>query len=403
MTAEIIMHFMLLFILAMAFGELCERVKLPSLLGQVAAGVVMGPMMLGLINPNDELYTALSEVGVILLLFVVGFKHIDVESLFKNRGVSMKISAVSSSMPALGVILLALYLGYELPTALMLGVALSATSMSISIRSITEVGKIKSKAGETIIGSLIINDITGLMLLTLVFTYVSITASGAVGMDMLFEILLVIVSVGLFFFIFMMSEEIFPYLIKYSSKLRMEEAQFTVALIIIFGFSILAEQLKLSTIIGALFAGIALSHSSVLQVRSYYDKVSSISNGFFIPFFFALVGARMSFNNFGEAGGIALMLLAIITTIQIGGAGTIAKLCGFNIRDALLVGLGMLPYGEVTLVVMSALLTMRAANPAMFDPLPMIEKLFSAVILLITMSVVIAPVLMKVVVGKENK
>jgi len=383
-------------IVAKILGELCERVGIPSILGELGTGILLGPSLLALIaDPSEVVFVLFAEVGIIMLLFVAGFEHVDIKSMMKYKKVSITLSAVSSFIPMVGVVLWGMSMGYPLETSLMLGIALSATSMGITVRSLLDCNQINSKPGRTILGSLVINDITGLIMMTIVIGVVAST-SGNLGLDLL----MVLGGIGAFFLVFIAAEYLMPYVILYSVRLRVEEAQFTLVFVVVLLAAFLASNLGLSTMIGAFFAGIALSRSSILETETFSQKISSISYGLFIPIFFVMAGARIDLSNISQTFGLALMMLCIITSLQIGCAFLVGKLYRYGNWRSVLMGLGMLPYGEVTLIVMTALLTLAAGNEAVFGGVlgtAGLHSLFSAVLILIAMTILIAPVAMKFV------
>jgi len=380
-------------IFAKIFGELCERVGIPSILGELATGIILGPSLLRLIaDPSSEVFTLLAEMGIIMLLFVAGFEHVDIKGMLKYKKVSITLSALSSFIPMSGVILWSLSMGYPIETTLMLGIALSATSMGITVRSLLDCNQINSKSGRTILGSLVINDITGLIMMTVVIGVVSST-SGNIALDMVY----IIVGIAAFFGVFLLAEYLMPYIILYAVRLRVEEAQFTLVFVVVLLGAFLASTLGLSTMIGAFFAGIALSRASLLETETFSQKISSVSYGLFIPIFFVMAGARIDLSNLGQSMGLALMMLSVITTLQIGSAFVVGKIYKYGNWKSVLLGLGMLPYGEVTLIVMTALLTMANNNPAKFGGLEGLHGLFSAVLILIAMTILITPIAMKFV------
>lgn len=393
MALSFILTLALLLLLAKVLGELAEKVHLPSLVGEVIAGIILGPQLLNLLG-EGELFKSMAEIGIILLIFIAGFEHGSIKELLKYKNTSILISALSSSMPIIAVVVFALYEGFSLLTALFLAVALGATSMGVSLRSLMQVKEIGSRVGKTVIGSLVLNDITGLMLLTLVTSYAAITTGGDV--NIILQIIKVVFSILLFFGIFYLGFMYLPRLTTLSIHFKVEEAQFSLAIILILISAWAAKFFGLSAIIGAFFSGIILSRSTIFENFSFTRKISSLSYGFFIPIFFVFTGSQLSFSNFSSNIIRALIFLVLITTMQIGFAFLSAKLYKYSTREALLVGLGMLPYGEVTLVVMSALITLSITKESFFSGED-ITGLFSSVLLLIIMTIVLTPLLMKLV------
>lgn len=382
-----------LIFVAKILGELVERLGLPSLIGEIAAGILLGPQIFKLL-PINEVFRTFAEIGIIFLIFIAGFKHGSIKELLKYKNTSILISGLSSSLPIIAVVIFSLMQGFSILTSLFLAVALGATSMAVSVRSLMGVNEIDTRVGKTVIGSLVLNDITGLILLTAVAGYAGIVTGGE-G-NIYWQLAKVLISVIVFFVIFYIGVMYLPKLTTLSMRLKVEEAQFSLAIIIILISAWAASNFGLSSIIGAFFSGIILSRSPIFENHAFVQKISSISYGFFIPIFFAFTGAQLDFNNFSANIIRALIFLGLIATIQIGCAFIAAKLNKYSTREGLLVGLGMLPYGEVTLVVMSALVAIVAQKPEFFIGQD-ISGLFSSVLLLIIMSILFTPILMKIV------
>jgi len=170
MELSFILTLALLIFLAKVLGELAEKLGLPSLVGEVFAGIILGPQLFNILI-EQEIFATFAEIGIILLIFMAGFEHGSIKELLKYKNTSILISALSSSMPIIAVVLYALFEGFSLLTSLFLAVALGATSMGVSLRSLMQVKEINSRIGKTVIGSLVLNDVTGLILLTLVVSY----------------------------------------------------------------------------------------------------------------------------------------------------------------------------------------------------------------------------------------
>lgn len=392
-------------IFAKILGELCERVGVPSILGELGTGILLGPALLGLIyDLTDPVFTLLAEVGIIMLLFVAGFEHVDIKGMLKYKKASLTLSLFSLTIPLIAVTLLAMWMGYPFETSLLLGIALSATSIGITVRALLDCNQINSKAGRTLLGTLVINDIIGLIMMAIVIGIVASTSGNAV-----FDVVKVLIGIGIFFTVFVAAEYLMPYIVLYSVRLRVEEAQFTLVFVVVLLTSFLAFNLGLSTMIGAFFAGIALSRSSILETESFSQKISSISYGLFIPFFFVMAGAMIDFSNLGQSMVLALMLLVLVGTLHISCGFIVAKLFNYGKLDFTIMGLGMLPHGEVTLVVMTALMGIATASPqaiAKFGGslgVAGLQNLFSAALLLIAMSILIAPMAMRLVTKKAQQ
>ncbi|MBN2517260.1 MAG: cation:proton antiporter [Candidatus Altiarchaeota archaeon] len=395
---EPLLSLALLLILAKIFGEFCERLGIPSILGELSAGIILGPALFGFVHPEDPAFSLLAEVGIIMLLFVAGFEHVDIKSMLSNKSASITMSLLRSFVPLFFVTFWAISTGYPFPTALMLGIALGATSMGVTVRSLLDCNHLNTRAGKTIIGTLIINDITGLLLLTLVVGVLT-TGSG----NMLADIAFVFGGIFVFFFIFFVAEKLFPFLMAYSVRLRVEEAQFTLVFVMALLIAFLAKNFGLSTMIGAFFAGIALSRSSILETETFAHKLSSISYGIFIPIFFAVTGAMINLGNIFESGLLAITMLLVLIPIHLCVAVVVGRLFHYSKWESLIMGFGLVPSGEVTLIVMTSLLALTRNDVLTFGGalgLKGVETLFSAALLLIAMTILIAPTMMKLI-GKR--
>jgi Kef-type K+ transport system membrane component KefB len=392
MAGAIILKLAGILLLAKLLGEAFKKLHLPSLLGELVAGIILGPAVIGWIG-GEAFLDVVAEIGIILAIFLAGYEQGNISELLQYKQTSLTISALSSTIPIFAVIAITQYQGYSLLTSLFLAVALGATSMGVSLRSLMGVDETNTKIGKTVIGSLVANDITGLLLLTGVATYADI-ATGAGG-NITMQILESLGGVALCFLTFYIGIKTVPRLSHSFLDLDVEQAQFSLAVIIILVLAWFASAFGLSSIIGAFFAGLILSRSPVFETKTFHEKVLSISYGFFVPVFFVMTGTHLEFANFFTNALRALLFLAVITPLQIGVGYAASRFNGYTDREGLLVGLGMLPYGEVTLVVMTALLGLVETNPDVFPG--DISGLFSSVLVLILFTVILAPTLMKLV------
>jgi Kef-type K+ transport system membrane component KefB len=323
---------------------------------------------------------------------------VDIKSMLKYKKVSLTLSAISSFLPLVGVTFWGLSMGYPFETSLMLGIALGATSIGITVRSLLDCNQINSKAGRTILGTLVINDITGLVMMALVIGVIA-TSSGNLAWD----VAKVAGGIGVFFGLFIAAEYLMPYIVLYSVRLRVEEAQFTLVFVVMLLASFFASNLGLSTMIGAFFAGIVLSRSSILETETFSQKISSISYGLFIPMFFVMSGAKIELADAGHSFMLALFMLVVIIGIHSASAFIVGKLFKYGKWESMILAWGMVPYGEVTLIVMTALMSLaKASETAMAKfagPLgeAALQNLFSAVLMLIAMTILITPLIMKAV------
>jgi Kef-type K+ transport system membrane component KefB len=401
MDINIFLGLAVLLLFAKLFGELAQKLKMPALLGEILTGIILGPAVLKIINP-DMTFKLFAEIGIILLIFLAGFEHGSIKELLKYKNTSISISVLSSTLPVIAVIILTQMQGFSLLTSLFLATALGATSMGVSLASLMGVKELDTKVGKTVMGSLVLNDITGLLLLTGVVTYADVVLSGAGNIFL--SLGKSFASILICFTVFYLGFKYMPRISNSFIKFKVQEAQFTFAIVLILLFAWLAASFGLSLIIGAFIAGIMIARSPVFETDSFHKKIHSIAYGFFIPIFFVMTGTLLEFTNFASNISRALLFFGVIITIQVGGAFTVAKLFKYDTRESLITGLAMLPYGEVTLVVMSALMILVSDNSNFFVNED-ISGLFSSVLILILLTVVMTPILMKLVnyIFKNNK
>lgn len=376
------MHFLLdlaiLLIAARAFGELFERIRFPSLLGYLVAGLIFGPL-LGLVEQNN--IAPFGKLGLILLLFVAGFKEVDLEKLLKEKKAGLLTGILSACLPFLVAYFFGISLGYSVGVALFLGLILAATSISISLGAFIELGKLDTRLGRTILSSSIVDDVLGLVGLAVISSIV--VAGGMPGLLGWGKLLLGLV---LFIGVIVFGGWIAPLAMRLTRRLRSEEIQFSIVLIIVILLAYIAEVVGLSTVLGAFLAGVILSRAPSLETRVFSDKLHVVSEGMFIPLFFAWVGLSLSIIPAAFFSLITLFILIIAIAGKFIGGALSGLILRMKLRDAASVGVGMLPRGEVSLVVL------MIANELIPDFPPII---FSAIFILIAVSTIITPILLR--------
>lgn len=364
-------------------GLLSERVHLPQVVGALAAGLILGPSLLGVVEETDFLQKT-SELGVIILMFLAGLDT-DLDELKKTGLASFVIALIGVLVPLAGGF--ACYLVFfpdstepmHLLKALFVGVVLTATSVSITVETLREMGKLTGKVGTAIMGAAIIDDVMGIIVLTVAtgFTDPSIHPAAVFG------------RIGAFFLflalIWVVMHRAFEQMIRaWGERKRVAIYAFVFCLLL----SYIAETVfGIADITGAYFAGLVLCN--ILGLRSYVaKKMTVVSYMVFSPVFFAGIGIKTDLSGMTPALlGFSLALLAVAIVSKIIGCGLGAKLCGFSGRDALSVGVGMISRGEVALIV-----AQKGAESGLIS-----RALFPAVVLVVIVTTLITPVLLKMV------
>ncbi len=385
MTLDILIHLILLLGLAKIFGEIMERLGLSGLLGYVLAGVICGRMVFNIVPPGEiELF---STLGAILLLFVVGFKEGNIDEMVQNKEKILTIMITGYAAPFLITMLIAFFFNMPLATMLLFAVAVSATSIGTTIKTLVDLGKINSPVGRTLLGVTVVDGIAGLIIFTAVLTYISVGQAGY------FEIIKVLGSVVAFFLLFFGLNKIAPWVMNKAEYLSVEEGQFTFAFIFILFLSVVAELMGLHGVIGAFLAGIILSRSRLVETN-FLEKISALSYSLFVPLFFVWTGLILEFNNLGlisfaVVGGVLLIQFLVSTTA--------AYVTGMKEKDRLMTGIGMLPRGGVNLVIISVGMKLTDSAGNYLIPRQVSQLIFSTVMLLILLSVLLTPTLLKFV------
>ena len=370
------------------FGVMARKCKAPQVVGQIVAGLLVGPCVLGWVAPSDFI-THMAEIGVVLLMFEVGLET-DLKELVKTGPIALLIACAGVFVPlVLGALL---YMGFygvapwgseEFFKAVFIGTIMTATSVSITVAALQELGKIKSKVGTTIVSAAIIDDVIGIIVLTFVIGFKS--PDSHPGMVIVKTIIFFIVAVAGGFVIF----KVFLALDKrYPHTRRIP----IVSLAFCFALSYVAEKyFGIADITGAYIAGIVLCN---LSDNTYIErKVDVSSYMLFGPLFFSSIGLKTNFDAMDSTLFIFCICFVIVALLaKIIGCGLAAKVCRYSMSDSLKIGVGMMTRGEVALIVAQKGL---AADLLTSD-------YFMAVILLILFSSIATPIILKFLYNKED-
>ncbi len=378
------------------FGLVAKKLGLPQVVGMLIAGILIGPavwspMTNGAFIPvkNSGYLTMLAEIGVILLMFSAGLET-DLKELKRTGLVSSLIAVAGVVVP------MAICFGIAVPffglgsfdnvlSCVFIGVIATATSVGITVETLRELGKLKSKMGTIILSAAIIDDVIGIIILTFVIGLKNPSADASYIMiikTVVFFVLAIGVGIGLHY--------LFKYFIKkYPHHRRVPIFGLVVCLI----YAYCAERFfGIADITGAYLAGIVLSG---MKDSEYIENKIDVSGYMiFTPVFFAAIGIKMDFSGFSV--NILLFALLFVLGAMIGkivGCGGVAKLCKFNFRESLKVGVGMMVRGEVALIV-----TQRGISEGIIPSIYL-----APVILLVLVSSLISPIIIKLLFKNANQ
>lgn len=379
----------IIIVFAKLFGVIARKCKAPQVVGEIIAGLLIGPSVLGLVQQSDFL-AGMAEVGVVLLMFSAGLET-DLKELMKTGPVAFLIACAGVFVPLVGGTLL--YVGFygtapwgseKFFTAVFIGVIMTATSVSITVQSLKEMGKLKGKVGTTILSAAIIDDVIGIIVLTFVVGFKS--PDNHPGKVVLNTILFFVLALVVGFFLFKLFQFIDD---RYPHTRRIP----ILGLALCFTFAYVAEKyFGIADITGAYVAGIVLC--SIRDSRYIDEKMEISSYMIFGPIFFASIGLKTNIDNLDGTillFSLGFVLVALVTKII--GCGLMAKLCRFRLGDCLKIGVGMMTRGEVALIVAQKGLSVGLLTPVYF----------TSVILLIIVSSVCTPILLKVLYAKDKE
>ena len=387
-TYEIFKDLAIIIIMAKLFGIIARKLKAPQVVGEILAGLAIGPCLLGWVEQSDVL-VMMAEIGVILLMFSAGLET-DLKELIKTGPMAFAIACAGVFIPLVGGTLL--YMGFygvsaigtnEYYVAVFIGVIMTATSVSITVQALKEMGKLSTKVGTTILSAAIIDDIIGIIVLTFVIGFKDPNAKSSTVI--VNTILFFVFAIGVGF----ISYKIFKMVdAKYPHTRRIPIA----GLAYCFALSYIAEHyFGIADITGAYVAGIILC--SISDSDYIAEKMDINSYMLFGPIFFASIGLKTNIENLNvEIILFALAFVAVALVTKIIGCGLMAKLCKFNWNDSLKVGVGMMTRGEVALIVAQKGLAVGLLQPIYF----------TAVILLIIISSIAAPISLKLLYAKDK-
>jgi Kef-type K+ transport system membrane component KefB len=364
-------------------GFISDRLGQPSVLGQMIVGIILGPMALGLLH-ETEVIRVFADLGVIFLMFIAGLET-DVSELKESGRTSAVIAILGVVLPMGLGMAAARLIGYNPAQSLFIGVVLTATSVSISVQSLRDMNKLQSREGIAIIGAAVIDDVLGIILLTLTVSMVSPgLAQGS--------LVTVIVRMAIFFALTgALGYMITKILTRYSSRFTAGDRIVTIAIALCLMTAFYAEEAGVAAITGAYFVGIVFSTTQFRNKVSY--NIQKIAYSTFTPVFFIGMGLRIESGGLGKALSFGLLLTLVGIIGKVAGCGFGARLSGFESAKALQVGVGMIPRGEVALIIADIGLRMKVAG----------SGLVGAIVLMVVITTVITPPLLKFMFDRDDK
>jgi len=356
-------------------GIVSRKFKMPEVLGALLAGVILGPVILNLVQYDDNI-KLLSNLGVIMLMFLAGLET-DMEQ-FKKAGKSSFVIALFGVLVPLVLGTLCAFLFFDnIIENIFVGVILTATSVSISVETLNELGKLNTKAGINILGAAVIDDILGLILVSLLIAYTN-SGNGT-------SITTTIVGITLFCVIGILAIVFLPKILnKLLKNVKPSLTMLTFVLAAALVAAFIAEAVGIAAITGAYLCGLMLSqfaHKEYLM-----RNIKAISSGFLSLIFFASVGLEASLNGFnGEVIAITAVMFIIAVIGKVVGCGVAARLFKMSRSESIQIGVGMISRGEVAII---------TANIGLQSGI-ISEEIFIPTLIVVLLTTIVTPILLK--------
>lgn len=360
------------------------KIGIPAVIGELVAGIVFGPALLNWIQPSNMI-SEFSEIGVIVLMFIAGLES-DLTMLKKYFRPAVLVAVIGVIVPTGVIFAFASAWGFSYVAAAFLGITYAATSVSISVEVLKELNALDSKSGATILGAAVVDDI-----LTVIILSVAVGVFGT-GAKTAVPLWLTLIEQVLYFgLIYLVVKWLAPLVMHLAQHLLPVASVTLGSLLLCLGMAYLADLLGLSAVIGAFFAGVAVSET---KYRAEVDQaLEAIGYGVFIPVFFVSIGLNMRFDGVLHDFWFIVILTGLALLTKWLGCGAGAKLAGMAWSDANIIGSGMVSRGEMALIVAQI----------GFDAHLLHRDFYSSVIIVIVLTTLIAPFMLKAALKRQAK
>lgn len=381
---------------AKLMAELFLRLKLPIVLGELLAGIIVGPFALGaffvvdgrqLLQINDEI-RILGEIGAIVILFMAGLEMTPKEFLRGGKA-SFTVGTLGVVVPFFAGLAVFQMFGFDALQSMLIATALTATSIAISIQVLSEFGKIKSPEARLIIGAAVVDDILAIAVLSVVSS-IAIGEGGVDSIEITDVMITILQVLGFFAAMLIVAVIIIPKVVSprlWKAKGSVEG----IATASFFGAAALAGSIGLSPIVGAFAIGMALSTSKVFEkIETYIGKIGLI----FAPLFFAIIGAQVDLRAVSwEILGLSGVIIVIAIVTKLFGCGLPAMMFLKSKAQGMKVGIGMISRGEVGLIVAGVGVSSNILT----------SDVYSTIVIMVAVTTIITPIWLKMEYRKEQR
>jgi len=376
---EIIFNVLLLVAIALIFarimGYLFYRLKQPAVIGEIIAGVILGGIVVAYFSgqeffifsfklplPNLNFYSnnpdpfyLLAQIGILFILFISGLET-NISKMKRLGKASVSVAIGGVILPLVFGFILGVILGFSIQVSIIIGLILTATSVGVTVRTLMDIGELDSDVGTTILGSAVIDDVIGIVLLAFVLGAESMMGVATVG-----------IRIAIFFFIFLyLGLKIIDKILDLGEKIHLPRAFLSISLAILLIYSFFSDRAGISGIIGAFIAGLLIGQN--VRSKKIVEDIKSIGYGLFIPIFFVWIGVSLwegyktEYSSVMHIFFLFVVLLFVSIVGKIIGCGAGAKIAGMSNKESLQIGVGMIPRMELALVISTAAINHSILN-----------------------------------------
>jgi Kef-type K+ transport system membrane component KefB len=396
-SLQILLLMALVITAAKAAGAAATRIGQPAVFGEIFVGLLLGPTLLDILSwpmfaAGGEglmvLIRDLAVIGVLLLMFVAGLET-DLDEMRRVGAVAFWAGFGGVVLPFFGGIATAAAFG--LPVfweGIFIGTILTATSVSISAQTLIELGALRTREGSTILGAAVIDDVMGIIVLSVV---VAAAGASAGGFDA-WQIVWLVVRMAVFFLMAIVAGRWLTPLLQWASGLGVSQAVLAAVLVIAFLYSWAAEYIgAVAAITGSYLAGVLVARTPFKNVVD--EGVHPLTYSMFVPIFFISIGLEANGRDLGDRAAFTLALTAVAIITKALGCALLARMTGFTTSESIRVGAGMISRGEVGLIVAGYGLTHQIIG----------REVFSAAVVMVLVTTMVTPPLLRLTFPKERR
>jgi Kef-type K+ transport system membrane component KefB len=374
MPTNIFLSLALLLLAAKVFGELFERLKMSSLAGEVVGGVIVGPL-LGFVQP-DEFLRQIAGFGILFMLFIIGLstKFEDVKGdIYKGSILAFAGGTLSLvSGVALGMLLFG-----SLVAGIVIGVALISTSTAVTLRSFIDMKEQHSRAFKMALAVDMADEVMAILSLSLLTTYLTL---GSVRVAEIFSLFLAVI--GFFLLILTVGAKIVGQVLLIFQRMRDEHILVSMPIVIVFIIAFISENVGVAAVSGAFLAGLAMNRSPLTETV-IVPKMKTIGYGLFIPIFFAYSALVINISSLIQFLAAIILLLLAGSLAKFLGTGILSRYFGFSGREQRLIGIGMIPRGEYSIIIAQLALVAGAIT----------AHVYTIIVAVVVLSIIATPAL----------